>query len=166
MKRFDHLLMHVSYFSTSTIEQFTIKYLSSKLLSPSKHSLDNTAVSQRNNSFHIGRSFIADHLWIYKRQADTRVRVDSGNVNTRRDANGWPTITSPSLMMCITVVRARQRDERNRRRPVVPRIDRRVHKSSGIPRALIIPLVRLRHRGTQITAASVINPSAILLGKF
>jgi len=73
--------------------------------------------------------------------------------------------TSPSLM-CITVVRARQRDERNRRRPVVPRIGRRVHKSSGIPRALIIPLVRLRHRGTQITAASVINPSAIRLGKF
>lgn len=73
-----------------------------------------------------------------------------------------------------TLVRARQRDERNRRRPVVPRIGRRVHKSSGIPRALIIPLVHsyactppsIPHRETQITAASVINPSAICLGNF
>ena len=61
---------------------------------------------------------------------------------------------------------AAARRKKLRRRPVVLRIGRRVHKSSGIPRALIIPLVRLRHRGTQITAVSVINPSAIRLGKF
>lgn len=87
--------------------------------------------AKRQFPHRIGRSYVADRLRIYKRQVDRSTSIQ-GDVNTRRDANGWPAITSPSLMMCITVVRARQRDERNRRRPVVPRIGRRVHKSSGI----------------------------------
>lgn len=125
-----------------------------------------------------------NYLWIYKYQRERREFGERWERAMWRHRNERPAITSLLISLADDVhygrwfvgrlLRARQRDERNRRRPVVPRIGRRVHKSSGIPRALIIPLVHsyactppsIPHRETQITAASVINSSAICLGRF